>query len=205
MILQIDHAGENVYQQEFPCTYQKHHEIYENVLVMNPTKAILLLHNLENSENFRSCFLRRNPGLVLKINLTTPTSIASIDFKSCDLAQRKLWEQIELEDALHWLSTLGGAYSNLGDHSLTFAKRAGDNAFRQMKIALRSSDPYVLNKCWLFVAMSLMQQGQLQKSKYIIYQIHNSVKEHDPVLSRMCKGIWARLQYTWKKKIKDKN
>ena len=74
-----------------------------------------------------------------------------------------------------------------------------------MKIALRSSDPYVLNKCWLFVAMSLMQQGQLQKSKYIIYQIHNSVKEHDPVLSRMCKGIWARLQYTWKEKIKDKN
>ncbi len=38
----------------------------------------------------------------------------------CDLAQRILWEQIELEDALHWLSTLGGAYSNLGDHSLTF-------------------------------------------------------------------------------------
>ena len=85
------------------------------------------------------------------------------------------------------------------------AQRAGDNAFRQMKIALRSSDPYVLNKCWLFVAMSLMQQGQLKRSKHIIYHIHNSVKEHDEVLSRMCKGIWARLQYTWKNPDKTAN
>ncbi len=28
-----------------------------------------------------------------------------------------LWMYIELEDALHWLSTLGGAFSNLGEHS----------------------------------------------------------------------------------------
>ena len=27
-----------------------------------------------------------------------------------------IWEYIELEDALHWLSTLGGAFSNLGEH-----------------------------------------------------------------------------------------
>ena len=32
----------------------------------------------------------------------------------------KVWDQVELEDALHWLSTLGGAYSNLGDHSMDF-------------------------------------------------------------------------------------
>ena len=68
-----------------------------------------------------------------------------------------------------------------------------------MKIALRSSDPYVLKKCWLFVAMSFMQQGQLNKSKHIIYEIHKSVREQDEVLSRMCRGIWARLQYAWKK------
>jgi hypothetical protein len=28
-----------------------------------------------------------------------------------------LWMYIELEDALHWLSTLGGAFSNLGEHN----------------------------------------------------------------------------------------
>lgn len=34
-----------------------------------------------------------------------------------------LWEAIELDDALHWLSTLGGAYSNLGEHSQSFVSR----------------------------------------------------------------------------------
>ena len=43
-------------------------------------------------------------------------------FIRCDLIQKKLWNQIELEDALHWLSTLGGAYSNLGDHSNEFVR-----------------------------------------------------------------------------------
>ncbi len=28
-----------------------------------------------------------------------------------------LWIYIELDDALHWLSTLGGAFSNLGEHN----------------------------------------------------------------------------------------
>ena len=39
---------------------------------------------------------------------------------SQELALRCLEERIELEDAMHWLSTLGGAYSNLGEHSLAF-------------------------------------------------------------------------------------
>ena len=42
---------------------------------------------------------------------------------SCDLVGCKLWESIEREDALHWLSTLGGAFSNLGEHSLKFVIR----------------------------------------------------------------------------------
>lgn len=43
-----------------------------------------------------------------------------VDYKSCRIVFQKLWEQVELEDALHWMSTLGGAYSNLGDHSYVF-------------------------------------------------------------------------------------
>jgi hypothetical protein len=36
------------------------------------------------------------------------------------LVSRKLWEAIEREDAIHWLSTLGGAFSNLGEHNVAF-------------------------------------------------------------------------------------
>ena len=86
------------------------------------------------------------------------------------------------------------------------AKRAGENAFKQMKIALRSSDPLVICKCWLFVAMSFMQQNQLRKSKAIIQRVHENVKNNhdDKALLCMCKGIWARLQYHWQSnKIKN--
>ena len=44
----------------------------------------------------------------------------------CDIVHRKLWESIEREDALHWLSTLGGAFSNLGEHNVTFVSTQTD-------------------------------------------------------------------------------
>lgn len=34
-----------------------------------------------------------------------------------------LWREIELDDASNWLSTLGGAYSNLGDHSAEYVRK----------------------------------------------------------------------------------
>ena len=82
------------------------------------------------------------------------------------------------------------------------AKKAGENAYKQMKIALRSNDPSVQNKCWLFVAMSLMQQGQVKRSKWVIMEVHRDVKDKDEVLTRMSQGIWARLQYVWRNQSK---
>merc|ERR1711997_835528 len=79
---------------------------------------------------------------------------------------------------MHWLSTLGGAYSNLGEHSLAFAHQACDNAFRQMKIAVRSQDPFNIDRCWLYVAMSLMQQGELKKSRKIIEHIYRKTPKN---------------------------
>ncbi len=37
-----------------------------------------------------------------------------LDWRGGALARGALGREIEVEDALHWLSTLGGAYSNLG-------------------------------------------------------------------------------------------
>ena len=79
------------------------------------------------------------------------------------------------------------------------AVKAGQNAFKQMKIALRSEDPLVLCKCWLFVAMSYMQQKRLNEARAIISTVFINVKSghNDKTLIAMCKGIWARLQYVW--------
>ena len=87
------------------------------------------------------------------------------------------------------------------------AVKAGQNAFKQMKVALRSEDPLVVYKCWLFVAMSLMQQKQLNQAKKIIKTVFVNVKSNhdddDKNLIAMCKGIWARLQHAWTLEIKQ--
>ena len=44
----------------------------------------------------------------------------SIVYPRCMLCSCLLWRAIEFEDALHWLSTLGGAFSNLGEGSYNF-------------------------------------------------------------------------------------
>jgi len=171
----------------------------EKSVAFAPQALIILLRLLLKDTFFQSQFLQNQPYNNLRIILDEPFK-NEIDYKSCNMAFFKVWDQVELEDALHWLSTLGGAYSNLGDHSMDFAIKAGKNAIKQMTIALRSPDPLVIYKCWLFVAMSLMQQKQLKKSKAIIQRVHQQVKsDHDDKnLLCMCKGIWARLRYTWK-------
>lgn len=147
-------------------------------------------------------FLLKSQAIQFKflIELEDAPKSSIIGYKSAELASNTLWNQIELEDALHWLSTLGGAYSNLGDHSLDFAQKAGTNAFKQMQVALRSPDPLVLFKCWLFVAMSLMQQMQYKQARKVIESVHYQVKTNynqDKTLLCMCQGIWARLKYNW--------
>ena len=47
-----------------------------------------------------------------------------------------------------------------------------------MKVALQSEDPLVVYKCWLFVAMSLMQQKQLNQAKEIIKIVFVNVKSY---------------------------
>merc|ERR1711997_893704 len=154
---------------------------------------------------FQSQFLQNQPYNNLRIILDQPVK-NEIDYKSCNMAFFKVWDQVEMEDALHWMSTLGGGYSNLGDHSIDFAIKAGKNAYKQMAIALRSQDPLVIYKCWLFVAMSLMQQKQLNQAKEIIKTVFVNVKSNhnddDKNLIAMCKGIWARLQHAWTLEIK---
>ena len=99
----------------------------------------------------------------------------SLDYKSCSLVSEQLWQEIESEDALNWLSTLGGAYSNLGEHSQEFAVRACENAYKQMIIALKSQpSPSTVLKCWLFVAMSLMQRGSLKESRKVIQSVYQT-------------------------------
>ena len=91
----------------------------ETSVALAPQALIILLRLLLKDTFFQSQFLQNQPYNNLRIILDEPFK-NEIDYKSCNMAFFKVWDQVELEDALHWLSTLGGAYSNLGDHSMDF-------------------------------------------------------------------------------------
>jgi len=138
---------------------------------------------------------------LLSVHLTSAPTM-HLDYAGASMAQAVILEMIEMEDALHWLSTLGGAFSNLGEHSPQFALRAGANAMKQLLVAMRSGDKTVVVKCWLFLGQSLLQQGQFSDAATILRRAWREC--HVPPLAllnstakllNMCRGIWARLKY----------
>jgi len=179
-----------------------------------PSIASSFLNLLLTNPCYRQSFLQfwssHSQSTLLSIHLTsTPTM--HLDYAGAGMAQAVILEMIEMEDALHWLSTLGGAFSNLGEHSPQFALRAGDNAMKQLLVAMRSGDKTVVVKCWLFLGQSLLQQGQFRDSATILRRAWREC--HIPPLAllnstakllNMCRGIWARLKYE-REKVKDES
>lgn len=110
-----------------------------------------------------------------------------------------MWEAIELDYLSSWLSTLGGAFSALGDYDVERADIAGKISIHQLKLALRFGDPITVARCKLFLSISLIQKFHFKAAKALIteqYQYAMSQKEPNKVLVNMCLGIWSKLKYT---------
>ena len=142
---------------------------------------------------------RRVTRLVIRPSRGPDTSL---DYTSSALTAATLWRAIELEDALHWLSTLGGAFSNLGESSAVFAERAGRNAFKQLVVGSQCGDLSVVAKCQLFLAHSELQLGLLRSAAHRVRWVWRLC--HAPPLCglaitaklvTMCRGVWARVTY----------
>jgi len=143
--------------------------------------------------------------------LVTPPNPTPLDYQGGSLAQGVLLRAVETEDALHWLSTLGGAYSNLGEGSLDRARQAGRNAMKQLAVVGRDGDVTMAMKCWLFIGQSLVQQGKFKEAKRILRSVwaecHTpqvSALASTPKLVNMCQGIWNRLVHEHKQVRKAK-
>ncbi len=88
-------------------------------VILSPSEFCYLSKLLKTHSRYRRHFYAFNNANIFTVHLRGNPAIP-FDYNSCKLAQEKVIQQAELEDALHWLSTLGGAYSNLGDHSAEF-------------------------------------------------------------------------------------
>ena len=165
------------------------------VLTTNSVEVFMeLLHN----DAYRALVKNHWKGL-LSILVTYPNP-APLDYEGGALAQAVLLRAVETEDALHWLSTLGGAYSNLGEGSLDRARQAGRNALKQLAVVGRDGDVTMAMKCWLFIGQSLVQQGRFKAARRILRSVwaecHKpqvSALASTPKLVNMCQGIWNRL------------
>lgn len=110
-------------------------------------------------------------------------------------------ERCELDHALSWLSTLGGAFSALGDYYSGCAEIAGKISFRQLHLALRLGDANIVSRCRLYFSLSLIQRGYFKLAKKIILSEYSKAKSATVVdfrLINMCRGIWSKLQYDYK-------
>lgn len=109
-------------------------------------------------------------------------------------------ERCELDHALSWLSTLGGAFSALGDYFSNCALIAGKISVHQLQLALRLNDPNIITRCRLYFSLSLIQRKYFKLARRIIEEEYVKAKNDvvvDERLVRMCKGIWAKLQYEY--------
>lgn len=161
-----------------------------------------LMKELSESELFRNNFINNQKRLSngrnnLHIVLQT-TSIDLLDHnwnhRICEMVR----EKSEVDHILSWLSTLGGAYSALGDYFQECAEIAAKISMNQFKLALRIGDPQIAARCRLYLALSLIQRKLFRQAKKIIYREYRQAVSDiviDIRLLRMCKGIWAKLQY----------
>ncbi|XP_050503118.1 uncharacterized protein F58A4.6 [Diabrotica virgifera virgifera] len=181
------------------------------ILQLDSTFWHYLFKELVISCLYRQCFILHwtlgdNNGIVIKLQ---PTSYDLIDYNWNERIYLLVRERCELDHALSWLSTLGGAFSALGDYFANCAETAGKISFHQLKLALRLGDPSIASRCRLYLSLSFIQKKRYKLARRIIeteYQIAKKTSIVDPRLINMCRGIWSKLQYehlVYKNRKKD--
>ncbi|KAH8320153.1 hypothetical protein KR074_003739 [Drosophila pseudoananassae] len=147
--------------------------------------------------------LKRVHGVQLVWLQFHPPERDTIDYKWADMLAHTLWEHIEVEHLMSWLSTLGGGFSALGEQFGKCAETAGKISLQQLKIGMRLGDPFLQARCKLYYSISLIQRGHLRSAKHLIRQQYAFARQHveaDGRLVRMCQGIWLRLQYEYEQR-----
>jgi len=126
----------------------------------------------------------------------------NLDYMGSALSNTYVSVRCEMETALSWLSTLGGAFSALGDVSSSWAEEAGQISLKQLKIALKLGDPLIESRCRLYMAISLIQRGRIKDARRMVEREYKYAcalpANMDPRLKKMCLGVWAKLQYSWR-------
>lgn len=122
-----------------------------------------------------------------------------LDYRWSEKLMQMVIERQEADHAMSWLSTLGGAFSALGEEFEHCAKMAGKISVKQFELAMRLDNPLLVARCELYAALSFIQRGYFATPKSMIQKIYKfALKEKDVRLQNMCQGVWAKLRYNYK-------
>ncbi|XP_053667493.1 uncharacterized protein F58A4.6 [Anopheles marshallii] len=177
----------------------------ENIrcITTDPNQLVDLLLNLRFFPRFRlkvaNALWSWEPSNTLMLTLMPPAQ-EHLDYHWGERAVRMVWELIELTELMAWLSTLGGAFSALGNYQPACADTAGKISLHQMKLAFRLGDPSLVARCELYLAISFIQRAEFAVAKQIIQRVYrNERKQATPEtrLLKMCQGIWSKLRYEY--------
>ncbi|XP_058059962.1 uncharacterized protein F58A4.6 [Anopheles bellator] len=166
----------------------------------DPVTLTDLLLNLRCFPWFRLRVANALVSQALVVIKLVPPKKQHLDYHWGERAVRMLWEINELNEMMAWLSTLGGAFSALGDYQLACADTAGQISIHQMKLAFRLGDPSLVARCRLYLAISLIQKYDFSVAKHIVQTVYRTEKrqtEPETRLLKMCQGIWAKLRYEY--------
>ncbi|RUS32456.1 hypothetical protein BC938DRAFT_475350 [Jimgerdemannia flammicorona] len=94
-----------------------------------------------------------------------------------------------------YIAVLGGAYSALGKYKEKYARKAGELALQQIKLAQLMRDPVQESKCWLYYAEDCIGVGMLKTAVRIIRKQRTFAKKtHDETLIKMCESTRGKLE-----------
>lgn len=164
------------------------------VFTVTGLQAGLVVRELTCCPDWRRAVCGRQAGR-LRLRLTEPGA-APLDLSWGRRLLLLLWELRELDYMMSWLSTLGGAFSALGDYFADCADMAGRISVKQLELAVRLGDPLTAARCKLYAAISLLQRGRYETAALVIrqqYRLPGARRDHR--LRAMCRGIWSKLQY----------
>eukprot|EP00035_Acanthoeca_spectabilis_P038799 m.56319 g.56319 ORF g.56319 m.56319 type:complete len:201 (+) comp9297_c0_seq1:92-694(+) len=114
---------------------------------------------------------------------------------SCVLARYDL-RISQLRVASLWFSTLGGAYSALGDTRISYSRKALELAALQLRLGTTLGDDTLVSKCRLYIAWSQIQGGNFTEAEKVVAREERRAlptgSRPDPQVIQMC--IAARLK-----------
>jgi len=112
-------------------------------------------------------------------------------------------ERIQLEYMVASLSTLGGAYSAMGDFYNEHSVKAAIVSRQQYMVAIKMNDPILKSRSKIYYAHSLMQRGRLKSGAKLIREeylfarrmILEEDKEEFELVVTCCLAAWNRYKY----------